>query len=102
MEVFNTICEATEIRQKEAAELAAKVDCIFVVGGYNSANTNRLADICRKINPKTYYIEVEGEIDLECLEGVEKVGITAGASTPLNIIHSVKKKIMTFGLEPDV
>ena len=55
--VFNTICQATTLRQKEAIDIARKVDCMVVVGGYNSGNTQRLASICKEVQPRTYHIE---------------------------------------------
>jgi (E)-4-hydroxy-3-methyl-but-2-enyl pyrophosphate reductase len=79
---YNTICYATIERQNAARELAPKVDAMFVVGGFNSANTNRLADICREINSRTYHIETVSDIREEWLEGVNVAGLTAGASTP--------------------
>lgn len=61
--VFNTICDATAVRQEEAKELACQVDCMLVVGGFNSANTRRLAEVCIEIQPRTYHIETAAEID---------------------------------------
>lgn len=87
--VFNTICDATAVRQQEATELAHQVDCVIVIGGYNSANTRRLAEICTEIQPKTYHIETATEIDSSWFAGVETVGVTAGASTPKWIIDEV-------------
>jgi len=91
--VFNTICHATMIRQKEALEIAKKVDCMIVVGGYNSGNTQRLAAICRDIQPHTYHIETAQELRSRWLSGREKIGLTAGASTPSWIIKEVELKI---------
>jgi 4-hydroxy-3-methylbut-2-enyl diphosphate reductase len=94
--VFNTICHATTIRQQEAVEIAKKVECMIVIGGYNSGNTQRLAAICREIQPYTYTIETFKELNPKWLVGREKIGITAGASTPLWIIEEVEEKIKTF------
>jgi 4-hydroxy-3-methylbut-2-enyl diphosphate reductase len=94
--VFNTICHATTIRQQEAVEIAKKVECMIVIGGYNSGNTQRLAAICREIQPYTYTIETFKELNPKWLVGREKIGITAGASTPLWIIKEVEEKIRTF------
>ena len=80
--VYNTVCEATEQRQEAARELASEVDMVLVVGGRNSANTRRLAALCRAIQPRTYHIERAGEIRREWFHGAGTVGITAGASTP--------------------
>jgi 4-hydroxy-3-methylbut-2-enyl diphosphate reductase len=88
--VFNTICHATTIRQEEAVEIAKKVECMIVVGGYNSGNTQRLAAICREIQPRTYHIETVKELNPRWLTKVEKVGLTAGASTPSWIISEVE------------
>lgn len=97
LRVYNTICNATAVRQEESVELARKVDCMIVVGGYNSANTNRLARLCREIQERTYHIEVADEIRPEWLEGMRKVGITAGASTPQWIIDKVVERIREIG-----
>jgi 4-hydroxy-3-methylbut-2-enyl diphosphate reductase len=80
--VYNTICEATEQRQEAAREVASEVDVVLVVGGRNSANTRRLAALCRDIQPRTYLVERAGEICNEWFDDAGKVGITAGASTP--------------------
>ena len=91
--VFNTICHATVVRQKEALEIAKKVECMIVVGGYNSGNTQRLAAICREIQPCTYHIETAQEINPKWLAKREKIGLTAGASTPSWIIREVEEEI---------
>jgi len=79
----------TETRQQSAAELAEKVDVMFVIGGHNSANTNRLSEICAKTDTPTYHIETVAEIDMQWLEEKKKIGITAGASTPDWLIKEV-------------
>ena len=91
--VFNTICRAATIRQMEAVELARKADCMIVVGGYNSGNTQRLAAICKEIQPRTYHIETAHEFRPGWLAGRERIGLTAGASTPSWIIKEVGEKI---------
>jgi 4-hydroxy-3-methylbut-2-enyl diphosphate reductase len=91
--VFNTICDATAVRQEEAKELACQVDCMLVVGGFNSANTRRLAEVCAEIQPRTHHIETAAEIDSAWFELVERVGVTAGASTPKWIIDEVVERI---------
>ncbi len=93
IKIFNTICNATTIRQKESVELARRVDCVIVVGGRNSANTRRLAEICRSIQPRTYHIEVPEEIDPAWFEDTEALAITAGASTPHWLIEKVVSEI---------
>lgn len=91
--VFNTICDATAVRQQEATELAQQVDCMIVIGGFNSANTRRLAEICSELQPRTHHIETAQELDPAWFEGVEKVGVTAGASTPKWIIDDVMARL---------
>ncbi len=91
--VYNTICDATTVRQDEAKELAAQVDCMLVIGGFNSANTRRLLEVCAELQPRTYHIETATEINPVWFEGVELVGVTAGASTPKWIIDEVMNKI---------
>lgn len=80
--VYNTVCDATEKRQSAACALAARVDVVIVVGGRNSANTTRLAQLCRGIEPRTHHIETADEVRREWLSGVRRVGVTGGASTP--------------------
>ena len=89
--ILRTICTATDQRQKAALELAGKVDVMIVVGGRNSANTSRLAQLCQS-KCKTYHIETAQELKPVWLEKADKVGITAGASTPDWIIGEVYKK----------
>lgn len=91
--VFNTICDATAVRQEEAKELARQVDCMLVVGGYNSANTRRLAEVCAELQPRTHHIETATEINPDWFQGVARVGVTAGASTPKWIIDEVMTRI---------
>ena len=87
--VKNTICFATRQRQEAAAALADEVDAIVVIGGRNSSNTSRLADICAAACPRTHHIESPDEIDPAWLAGCGAVGITAGASTPEGQIDAV-------------
>lgn len=91
--VYNTICDATAVRQEEAKELAVNVDCMLVVGGLNSANTRRLLEVCAELQPHTYHIETAAEINPDWFNGAERVGVTAGASTPKWIIDEVINKI---------
>ena len=85
-----TICNATEIRQKEARELAGRVDAMIVVGGRNSANTRKLYDICRSVCPRTILVESAAEIPPAFAnKDSEKIGITAGASTPTDSLKEV-------------
>ena len=87
--VKNTICFATRQRQEAAAALAGEVDAIVVIGGRNSSNTSRLADICAAACPRTHHIESPDEIDPAWLAGCGAVGVTAGASTPEGQIDAV-------------
>lgn len=80
--VYNTVCDATEKRQSAACELAARVDVVIVVGGRNSANTMRLAQLCGAIEARTHHIETAKELRAEWVAGARRVGVTAGASTP--------------------
>jgi 4-hydroxy-3-methylbut-2-enyl diphosphate reductase len=82
LEIKNTICTSVIRRRDEAVELAQKVDLMVVVGGRNSSNTARLAEICAETGVTTRLIEDPSEIPAEWLEGVESVGVTGGASTP--------------------
>jgi 4-hydroxy-3-methylbut-2-enyl diphosphate reductase len=91
--VFNTICQATTVRQREAIDIARKVDCMVVVGGYNSGNTQRLASICKEVQPRTYHIEKAGDLRPGWLTGRNRVGLTAGASTPHWIIKEVEAEL---------
>lgn len=89
LSVSKTICNATEMRQQAALELASQVDVMLVLGGKNSANTTRLASLCRAVCPKTYHIETMRELRKEWLAGAKSTGVTAGASTPEWIIEEV-------------
>ncbi|MBT0653661.1 4-hydroxy-3-methylbut-2-enyl diphosphate reductase [Geomobilimonas luticola] len=91
--VFNTICDATAIRQEEAKELARQVDCMVVIGGYNSANTKRLTEVCTELQPKSFQIETAQELNPAWFDKVERVGVTAGASTPKWLIDEVVERI---------
>ena len=91
--VANTICNATEERQKEAIELAAKVDVMIVIGGTHSSNTRKLYELCKSECENTYYIQTLADLQLELPNSVELVGITAGASTPNKIIEEVQNYV---------
>lgn len=97
LRVFNTICDATSVRQNEAKSLASQSDLMIVVGGFNSANTNRLAQICQEIQPHTRHVETVDQIDPEWFAGVQVVGITAGASTPRWLIEEVVSVVSAIG-----
>jgi 4-hydroxy-3-methylbut-2-enyl diphosphate reductase len=93
LKVFNTICSSTKERQMAAQVLAGQVDIMVVVGGRNSANTTRLATLCRESGKPTYHIEVADEIRPEWLSGVNAVGVTAGASTPDWVVEAVLERL---------
>ena len=84
-----TICDDTARRQEEGVLLAREVDLMVVIGGRNSANTRRLADICRAVQPRTFHIECAAELEGVSFDKVSKIGITSGASTPDWIIKQV-------------
>ena len=91
--IVRTICTATVARQASAAELAERVDLVIVIGGRNSANTNRLAERCAAHGVPTYHVEVADEVEAAWLGGRPRVGVTAGASTPQWIIDGVCERI---------
>lgn len=97
LKVINTICRDTTIRQNEAKKIAKEVDLVLVIGGRNSANTNKLARLSSEINPNTHHIESEKEIDEGWFKNIESVGIITGASTPDWIIKEVIQKLETIG-----
>lgn len=91
--VINTICSATEERQLEARQIACEVDTMIVIGGRHSSNTQKLYEICRKECKNTYYIQTLVDLDTRPFQCIGCVGITAGASTPNNIIEEVQKHV---------
>ena len=91
--VVNTICNATEERQTEAGEIAAKVDVMIVIGGRHSSNTRKLYEICSEKCASTYFIQTLDDLHLELPKTAALVGITAGASTPNNIIEEVQNYV---------
>ena len=88
----NTICSATEERQKEAVEISKEVDAMIVIGGKSSSNSRKLYEICKSNCNNTYFIQTDDDLDLSVLQSIDDVGITAGASTPKKIIEEVQKK----------
>ena len=91
--VVNTICSATEERQTEARQIAADVDAMIVIGGTHSSNTRKLYEICSKECENTYFIQTLDDLNLDLPKSVRLVGITAGASTPNNIIEEVQNYV---------
>lgn len=93
LRVYNTICHSTQTRQKSTSELASQVDTLFIVGGKNSSNTQKLYQISRRILPKTYFVENAEQITPEMLKRAKKIGISGGASTPHEAIQEAVEKI---------
>ena len=91
--VVNTICNATEERQAEAKVIASQVDAMIVIGGNHSSNTKKLYEICRKECENTCFIQTLDGLRLDFPDSVIRVGITAGASTPNNIIEEVQNYV---------
>ena len=89
---LNTICNATEVRQTEARQTASQVDAMIVIGGKNSSNTQKLFEICKEECSNTYYIQTAEDLDYTAIRGMQRIGITAGASTPKNIIEEVQTR----------
>ncbi len=97
--IFNTICDSTDKRQTEVEQLSQVVDAMIVVGGYDSGNTQRLAEVARQAGKPAFHIETEADIDPQALAGVRSVGITAGASTPNWIINRVFRRMEALPFE---
>jgi 4-hydroxy-3-methylbut-2-enyl diphosphate reductase len=93
IKIFNTICNPTIERQESARELAREVQVVIVVGGKNSSNTRHLAEVCREEGAVAYHIEEASELEPTWLEGVDDVGVTAGASTPGWLMDQVIERI---------
>ena len=93
IEVINTICNATKIRQEETHDLSRKVKCMIIIGGKNSSNTKKLYDIAKEICINTFIVESKDELDLNAVGKFEKIGIMAGASTPDESINDIVKLI---------
>ncbi len=91
--VVNTICSATEERQAEASKIAGQVDAMIVIGDTHSSNTRKLFEICSKECENTYFIQTLDDLNLDLPKSVRLVGITAGASTPNNIIEEVQNYV---------
>ena len=91
--VLGTICNATEERQTEARKIAAESDLMIVIGDKHSSNTQKLYEISKKECANTYYIQTSKDMDYHQIQSINNVGITAGASTPNNIIEEVSKNV---------
>jgi len=90
---FNTICGSTSRRQQAAVKLARKVDLMLVIGDKMSANTKRLTELCTATGTETHQIQTVKELDPTWLKGKEKIGVTAGASTPDWVIKEVVERL---------
>ena len=96
---INSICNATAVRQEEARTIASKADAMIVIGDKNSSNTQKLYEISKKECENTYYIQTLVDLDLTAFESIRNVGITAGASTPNNIIEEVHTAMSEMSFE---
>ncbi|HVF46585.1 MAG TPA: 4-hydroxy-3-methylbut-2-enyl diphosphate reductase [Pyrinomonadaceae bacterium] len=99
VQVVNTICSATRDRQEAARALAGMVDAFYIIGGRHSSNSVKLLAVCKEQCSKSFLIETEGEINPADLAGCEKVGVTAGASTPDWLIEKIVKHLQNIGRE---
>lgn len=99
VEVHNTICNATEMRQGAAMEIGQMVDLMITVGSRNSANSQRLQEVAASVAPRSYLVDNASELDPGWFDGISTVGVTAGASTPDNLIKGVIDRIMEIGEE---
>jgi 4-hydroxy-3-methylbut-2-enyl diphosphate reductase len=93
LKVINTLCREAIKRQESAVQLCRQVDIMFVLGGLESANTRRLAELCKKVNKETYHLQNWNELDKSVLSGRKTAGVTAGASTPDWIINQFVKNL---------
>ncbi len=97
--MFDTLCDVTADRQDEVLEMAKEVDLMIVVGGKNSGNTQRMAELSREAGVHTFHIETEDEISASDVQGRKVIGLTAGASTPDWMIKRVYQKLEEFAQE---
>ena len=99
MLVYNTICEETILRQREVDELSRRADVVVVIGGRNSANTNRLYDIAKKNCPRTIFIERKEELSHNDFKRNDTVLLVSGASTPYEFVEEVKELLLLWDKE---
>jgi 4-hydroxy-3-methylbut-2-enyl diphosphate reductase len=99
VQIVNTICSATRDRQDAARALAGEVDAFYIIGGRHSSNSRKLLAVCKEQCEKSFLIETENEIDVNDLVGAERVGVTAGASTPNWLIEKIVKRLEGIGVE---
>jgi 4-hydroxy-3-methylbut-2-enyl diphosphate reductase len=98
-QIVNTICSATRDRQDAARALAGEVDAFYIIGGRHSSNSVKLLAVCKEQCDKSYLIETADEINSADLAGIDRVGVTAGASTPNWLINQVVKRLRDIGAE---
>ncbi|HVG33883.1 MAG TPA: 4-hydroxy-3-methylbut-2-enyl diphosphate reductase [Pyrinomonadaceae bacterium] len=96
-QIVNTICSATRDRQDAARALAGEVDAFYVIGGRHSSNSVKLLAVCKEQCEKSFLIETPAEINPQDLEGIRRVGVTAGASTPNWLIDQVVERLRAIG-----
>lgn len=96
-QIVNTICSATRDRQDAARDLAGEVEVFYIIGGKHSSNSIKLLSVCKEQCPRSFLIETPDEINAEDLRGVERVGVTAGASTPNWLIEQVTARLKEIG-----
>ncbi|MHC5155800.1 MAG: 4-hydroxy-3-methylbut-2-enyl diphosphate reductase [Planctomycetota bacterium] len=96
MKIINTLCRETMARQTAAVKLCRQVDIMFVLGGLHSANTRKLAELCKKHNPQTYHLQNWAELDKNSLFGKMTAGVTAGASTPDNVVTEFVENLESY------
>ncbi len=101
LKVINTLCQEAIKRQESAVQLCRQVDVMFVLGGLESANTRRLAELCKRVNSQTFHLQNWNELDKSILSGKNMAGVTAGASTPEWIIDEFVKNLEDFGSSSD-
>ncbi|MDI9433198.1 MAG: 4-hydroxy-3-methylbut-2-enyl diphosphate reductase [Planctomycetota bacterium] len=99
LKVINTLCKEAIKRQESAIDLCQQVDVMFVLGGLHSANTRRLADLCKKHNEATFHLQNWDELDKKVLSGKAVAGVTAGASTPNWVIEEFVRHLERFAEE---
>jgi 4-hydroxy-3-methylbut-2-enyl diphosphate reductase len=97
LRVINTLCDVTSSQQAAARELAQEVDLVLVVGGRSSANTRHLLDVCKEEGSVAYHVEGPDDLRAEWLKGCERVGVTAGASTPDSAVEAVVRRVQRLG-----
>jgi 4-hydroxy-3-methylbut-2-enyl diphosphate reductase len=100
--IENTICQATRLRQEAIINLGKAAELVIVIGSKSSANSNRLVEIAESLGARAYLIDNADDLDLDWLDEVDKIGITAGASTPEHLVDEVLKSISDYAEEEDL